>query len=598
MKRPTILLENFLLDARISLRCNVAADIVVIRNRFENEGMSFLTITLPSFGDAFDKALADGYLSPIPSFRGWQRGRALPAFLQGLLRLVFSYENGQILENPSVEAIRFVRQICRFFKKVLLPCSEHRTNAAFERYVQNDQNVYGFDQFPECHNDLSIVAGYLWSDLEVLSRDLYCARVRHGTGATAERLSPNKRYSIKQWPKRGEHLFPLSWFCAHREDATDEFESISILDEIDESPARVVSVPKTLKTPRIICVEPSYMMVRQQSVLLKLVEWLESGRLGFKSIGFTDQTVNKEWARLGSLDGSLATIDLSDASDLVSLDFVKAMFKTCPTFLEYLLESRTSSSRLPDGSLVKLRKFASMGSALCFPIEAMAFFTIVITAMIKDSGRSVTRKRIRDCARTVRIYGDDIIIPTRNVDSVVRFLSLYGMKVNKSKSYYTGFFRESCGGDYYRGHDVTPVYCRRLWTTGTLRKPEVAASTFSLANQLYEKGYWMACSVVRDDIDKTFKHVPYGTTLNGLLHFSHFRNTNLRWDSRYHGYKRSSFQLIAGKQEDQPPTLSGCMQLTSVRNGWETSFCKDALSVVQSVRPYALTLKRRWSRFA
>jgi hypothetical protein len=78
-------------------------------------------------------------------------------------------------------------------------------------------------------------------------------------------------------------------------------------------------------------------------------------------------------AKEGSVSGEIATIDLSDASDRVSLALVEELFGFNPGFLRFLKLSRSPFAQLPGGELVLLNKFASMGSALTFPVEAMVF---------------------------------------------------------------------------------------------------------------------------------------------------------------------------------------------------------------------------------
>jgi hypothetical protein len=97
----------------------------------------------------------------------------------------------------------------------------------------------------------------------------------------------------------------------------------------------------------------------QQSVAKPLMAYLESKRFGFKSVRFTDQSVNRELARLGSIDGSYATIDLKDASDMISNDLVIEVFgKVAPTFLQLIQDCRSTRAKLPDGKAFTLMIFS------------------------------------------------------------------------------------------------------------------------------------------------------------------------------------------------------------------------------------------------
>jgi hypothetical protein len=130
-----------------------------------------------------------------------------------------------------------------------------------------------------------------------------------------------------------------------------------------------------------------------------------------------------------------------------------------------------------------------MGSALCFPIEAMVFATVVFLGIQKALNRPLTRKDVKFFSSRVRIYGDDIIIPVDFVHSVVSELQTFGFVVNADKSFWTGKFRESCGKEYYDGHDVSVVKVRRDLPAHRRHVQEII-STVSLRNQLYQAGLW------------------------------------------------------------------------------------------------------------
>lgn len=561
MKRPTMLLGRVLLNEGLQTNVAVERDIREIECRFEHEGMSFLTITLPILCDALDQALAIGRITPsmFNGFKPFKRGGKLPALLSGFFMRVFE-SDGSLLEQPCVDAVRAIRQVTRLFKKVELPCSSARTQRAFERYVSNDEGCSW-----DGHDPLRLrrIAGYLWSDLQSLSAELHCSPGIFGTGATAERLAFNERHDITSWPERSEDSFPASYHAFHDgAPSADEVGGLGYHTEEDELPVRVVQVPKTLKTPRIISVEPSYMMLMQQSVAKPLMDFLESDLFKFNSIRFTDQSVNKDMARVGSLDGSLATIDLKDASDLISNSLVNYIFGVCPDFLKLIQDSRSTRAKMPDGSVVKLRKFASMGSALCFPIEAMTFFTIIVGSLVRQSGKRPSPNLCRELTARVSVYGDDIIVPTEAAAGVIHDLEAYGLKVNTDKSFLTGSFRESCGGDYFRGHDVTPAYCRYWDDTGNARGSRVLSSYISLSNQFYLKGLWNASQYIRDHVSAKVGAIPRTRRpVGGLTFASILFDTNLRWAAGRSGWRVKAPTIRLGHRPDTVRTLRGAMLL-------------------------------------
>jgi hypothetical protein len=55
-----------------------------------------------------------------------------------------------------------------------------------------------------------------------------------------------------------------------------------------------------------------------------------------------------------------------------------------------------------------------------------------------------------------RIYGDDIVCDNKTTSSLLSLLDQLGFSVNTDKSFTgTDAYRESCGGHYFDGHDVT-----------------------------------------------------------------------------------------------------------------------------------------------
>jgi hypothetical protein len=62
------------------------------------------------------------------------------------------------------------------------------------------------------------------------------------------------------------------------------------------------------------------------------------------------------------------------------------------------------------------------------------------------------------------VFGDDIVVLKEAYRETVRLLNLLGFQVNEQKSFSEGPFRESCGGDYFNGHQVRGVYLKSLAT--------------------------------------------------------------------------------------------------------------------------------------
>jgi len=483
-----------------------------VESRTKNEGLSFLTITLPSFGKDFESCLESGFVDDS-SFAGFRRKNGLPLFLGGFLRQIFSPSDGVLLQAPNKDCIFAIRQLTLLFAKILVPCSDERVQDAFEGYLRCEEEMAEW----ESHNAFDASAFERVSTLlfaDVLSRlndliDSYQIIPRHGPGATAERITGNQKFDLSIWHSRLEKVFPFGEYAVPSWRYNYRYDHVQILEPGKEIPVRVISVPKTLRTPRIIAIEPTCMQYMQQALLGPIVELLESktipgntrSNLAFNFLGFTDQIPNRDLAKQGSLEhGNLATLDLSEASDRVHIVHVEAMLRRFPSVREAFFATRSQRARVRTGKddvIVPLRKFASMGSALCFPVEAMVFLTAIFLGIEEKLGTPLTRKIVKSYEGKVRVYGDDIIVPVDCVDSVISTLTHIGFKVNTNKSFWNGKFRESCGGDYYDGTDVTPVRFRRRFPLDRRDVSEVT-SLVAFRNLLYERGLWKTASWLDD----------------------------------------------------------------------------------------------------
>lgn len=216
------------------------------------------------------------------------------------------------------------------------------------------------------------------------------------------------------------------------EDKVQVFSQIrSNLDRISHT----IFVPKSYKTFRTISMEPATLMYYQQGIWGEIDRLVADSRYLRNRIGFHEQERNQRLAKEGSISRNYATIDLSAASDSVSYKLVKKLFSKTK-LLPFIRATRSKRTLLPDGRIVTLKKFAPMGSALCFPIETIIFAAIC---------EFVTREH--GVNGDYSVFGDDIIVPTHCVEDVVYVLDTLGFRVNHDKSFYHSdcWFCESCG---------------------------------------------------------------------------------------------------------------------------------------------------------
>ncbi len=510
-------------------RCSVESttpDFNTIRGRVEQEGTSFLTITLPSFGANFERSLAKGQVT-LSEFQGWKTlpsrptscsckvheerdwdviqpwARPLPRFLSGFMGKVFCTATGCLLDEPDIDAIFAIRQLTLMYGKILLPCSDARRKSAFVKYIECEQEIKASDarMSPIDLDEFSQASLLLWgSVLTQVDEDVYYGRIvpKHGPGATADRIRGNAKWDQTEWTVRLEHIFPfMENVLANGDRYNSSLERVNFLEPGAERPVRVVDVPKTLKTPRLIAIEPTCMQYMQQGLWSKFHEYLESPEvgshrsenLGYGFVNFTSQEFNHELARVGSISGQYATLDLSEASDRVSNRLVQTMLARHPWLSQGVDACRSRSADVEGFGIVPLAKFASMGSALTFPIEAMVFTTVAFIGIARELKQPVTRDLVKRLQGQVLVYGDDIIVPADFARSVMQSLESFGFKVNSSKSFWEGFFRESCGEEYYEGESCSITRIRRVIPTSRTEAEE-CVSLVSARNQFYLAGMW------------------------------------------------------------------------------------------------------------
>lgn len=211
---------------------------------------------------------------------------------------------------------------------------------------------------------------------------------------------------------------------------------------------RFATAPKDATKDRPIGAEPS-INVFYQLGLGRLI------RRRLKAVGIdldTGQQRHKQVACAASLSGLDMTLDLKNASGTLSKNLVRFLI---PSYWLAALEAVRSPSMQfggqKDGRWLVLEQYSSMGNGFTFELETLIFYAI--TKYVADLFGST---------RDVMVYGDDIIAGAELADALIPFLAFCGFETNKEKSFVSGPFRESCGGDYFKGVNVRPYYMKEI----------------------------------------------------------------------------------------------------------------------------------------
>jgi hypothetical protein len=117
-----------------------------VAKRYDREGISFLTKTLPRLGKALDRALSGEVIldAEACAFKS-MRGSKLPMFMGELFELVFSHD-GQVLPNACTASIKQLRQICYLFYKYKLPYTAKQEQKVIASFIETEDDILSYDK--------------------------------------------------------------------------------------------------------------------------------------------------------------------------------------------------------------------------------------------------------------------------------------------------------------------------------------------------------------------------------------------------------------------------------------------------------------------
>lgn len=370
----------------------------------------------------------------------------------------------------------------------------------------------------------------------------------HGNGATAE-LTRNTANPLSK-----EVVINAECKLLRRKFLDGQFSDYLVNPKVADGPSWTTSklefVPKSITTNRTISKEPTGLQFYQQAWKEAWYDWNDyrTKSLLRRIIRYSDQKLSSDLARRGSVDGSYATLDLSAASDSVSLSLVKRVFPE--HIADELLACRskyTTYTYRRHTYVWRLQKFAPMGSALCFPVESTLF-----AAICEYARRSGGHRRLS------RVYGDDLVVPREYVAEVCDILTRLGFQLNEKKSHwksYRSHFREACGGEYLNGTDVTPVRISRglLAVPAISRVSQIKKVTsgvltgwLGFVNRCQSAGLYTvrsyALRMLHLRLEPLWRYIPYTSDPNayGVFQPGAIDNRPWRYNSSYQRYEHKT----------------------------------------------------------
>ncbi len=511
-----------------NLEAQFRKDLSYLRRAVEKRGLPFITITLPALGKSLMQWLDKGYMADSEIPQGVPLKQKRPKLFGEFFDMIFDNQ-GCLVEDVDIEAVKFLLQLCVVCKNVRLDCHPSRTKETLNEFYAIEESlpsshpdtwdsdipvwqdrsghpIWGTGTsiaeddvvvYRNWSQDSALISAFMdddvWDDLRAHARRIIGTHIghypvwdiepKHGPGVVSEGLKGTK-YQFPNWPTKLENLFPYDWY------GSGSFADLYRPDH-RESPSRLIAVPKSQKGPRLICAEPTSHQWIQQGLWVWMASRIDRSPLR-ASIQFDSQVLSRNRALNASQDARLCTIDLSSASDRISTRLVEYIFQgTNLLDAMHACRTRRMVQTLSDEhpSEVVLKKFSTMGSALTFPVQTLLFYILVTWALRLHDRYCMGDESLAQygfSVEDVTIFGDDIIAPTMAYKTIKFVLHECGLRVNNSKTFTGNHFRESCGMYAFKGHDVSPAYYLEPYDGS----PGTLATTIEMSNNFHLRGYW------------------------------------------------------------------------------------------------------------
>lgn len=268
--------------------------------------------------------------------------------------------------------------------------------------------------------------------------------VKSADACFRSKLSARLTCSIELLPFIQKYILSTpDWLLHHAYSITSGQSDLLAKLECDVVPGKLSLVPKTALIDRPIIVEPLLNGFYQKGV----GSYIRDRLMRYAGVDLRSQELNKYLAFKGSISGKYATVDLSSASDTISLGCV---FSLLPFEWSSFLSSLRTGFVKYENVTLELEKFSSMGNGFTFELESLIFWALT----------SATHDHL-NIGVMPNVYGDDIITVPEAYELLSEVLDYLGFSLNREKSFASGPFRESCGADYFKGFDVRPFYLRK-----------------------------------------------------------------------------------------------------------------------------------------
>lgn len=402
----------------------------------------------------FLSAIEDPGILTISALKAGMEGIFKPSCIDTLIGILYTWRANADIKTCHAY-VRDWYQVFSFAGKIEKEFTQEQEKQYLDKFFSNEDACQRYAD-SSCASDYTRVA-------RIIMRQAMCGvdlspkgvdgHLRHGPGAVLCGEKGAEKFVFSGLPDHTMKYYPLELFVANA----------SLLQEIVNTEyatprfptCRLALVPKDYRGPRGVFTSFKEVMMLQlaQDDVLK-----DQARRSWLSECWNPQSQvpSQEWCTAASV-GGYATLDLSDASDRITPRLLSRLMHR-QDYL-YLMATRPCTCYTPRGE-GRMRMFAPMGDGKTFSVLTYVVATLALSAMIVQDGTRPYPSSIRRYAKKIRVFGDDLIVPSKYYGAVCDALETHNLKVNNSKSFYRGSFRESCGLDALDGVDITPVRCK------------------------------------------------------------------------------------------------------------------------------------------
>lgn len=408
-----------------------------------------------------------------------------PLYYYVLTRKQFGYGFAKLKPLPQeIDTVRIMNQLLKYPKRFSANDDKSLARSCEEDFSKRQGQLLVNERIKHPYSTSYIIELVKQVIFDMMPWDSLCEKLEASLANREFRLTPGSARDAK--PILASKLFQIAKNCPDALPGVFGYQPSLRAGYLGDSDAygdtvKLCSVPKNYKTYRMIAMEDTWRAVSARALVDIIEAYLPEG------IRLRDQTFNQKLCLYASMTKSLATIDLSAASDSITRDMISWLFPE--RFVSIVSKVTPQYYETSSGQRRKLVSFATMGNPLTFIIECIVFYAADIAAeIIHYFGNRPDPTVSFDVDDTTfelpipGVYGDDQIVRNDCYDTTVAILDHLGFTINMAKSYSgDSKYRESCGKEYYDGEDISAIYYPRHPIHG-----ELAAN--ALQNHTYRNG--------------------------------------------------------------------------------------------------------------